>query len=263
MRFSRLFVLAGAAVIVLLLVLAFLRGATIEGFNESIQTPASDNFGIDPFKQEDIYSKASLQTVQLYPGKLSADLLMSQQKQRQYMMAVLNEKVEKATARVAAARKEVDKASGRLNLAREKTKQTKRDLLFAEITVAFAVGSQIYAASNFVTIDPTVAIRAAGGAASAAKALAQASIKVDDLKKYKSKMENEEQNFSSDLIEYTALAEVAQTELTKVTKEFNEAREFFEMSAESEYIRKKFFPFASSAAGQTKKECDDIAPRRG
>jgi hypothetical protein len=236
-----------------------------EGFAEgaAIPTPASEAWGMDIFKSTGIYDRSSLASAQLYPGKNSVDLLISQQKQRQHMMAVLNEKVEKNTANLAIAKIEIEKAGARLDIAKASEERAKKDFESAVENLAQVIIMQTFTVANQVSIDPSVIVRAAGALPNAIKLVTMATMREEDTRKWHKKMKEVVVQMDGELTEYTARGAAAAAELAKALKEMNEVKGFYAMSAEAEYINKQFFPYATPESAKNRRACDDLIPRSG
>lgn len=236
-----------------------------EGFAEgaTIPTPASESWGMDIFKSSGIYDRPALGTAQLYPGKNSVDLLISQQKQRQHMMAVLNEKVEKTTANLAISKIEIEKARARLDTAKDSEERAKGDLQAAIEEMAEVIIMQTFAVANQVSVDPSVVLRAASALPNAIKLVAMATLREEDARKWYKKMKAATVQMDGELTEYTARGAAAAAEVAKAVKEMNEVKGFYAMSAEAEYINKQFFPYATSESAKNRRACDDLPPRSG
>ena len=236
-----------------------------EGFAEGavIPTPASEAWGMDICKSSGIYDRSALGAAQLYPGKNSVDLLISQQKQRQHMMAVLNEKVEKTTANLAIAKLEIDKAAARLDIAKASEERAKKDLEAAIENLTMVIIMQTFTIANQVSIDPSVIVRAAGALPNAIKLVATATMREEDTRKWYKKMKEVTVQMDGELTEYTARGAAAAAEVAKAVKEMNEVKGFYTMSAEAEYINKRFFPYATPESAKNRQACDDLPPRSG
>lgn len=252
------------AAILLGIILCKLTVKKHEGFYSDpvINPQYTAAWGQDIFKSEDEYDKGSLLVSLKNPGKIMADTLMGQQNIRQFFHATYDEKFNIATINMAVATADLDKASVRLDMAKEKVSNARMALDLAAATLAFTIAQQAYAASNLATVDPSVAIRAGAAAGTIAVKLAQASQDVATAELRVKKMQNEQAIIEVELGEFKARFDMAMVALAKSKKELNEVMNFLEMSRESEYLKKRFYPFATQPSAQAKKECDALEPMR-
>jgi len=229
----------------------------------TIETPAHSAFKMDVFKQIDIYDNFNLTNAQKYPSQAAANMLMSQQNDRQYMLSVLTEKYNIATVNTASSVDEVNKAQNRLTLARNHEEKARKDKEKAELALAQAVIMQTYTASNAVSIDPAVIAKTAAALATAIAIVTMATDGFEKAKNWYQTMQQETSQFSSELDMYKAKGVTAASEQMIALKNLNEVKTFYNMSGEAEFIHKRFFPFGTKDSSANKLQCDLLAPAAG
>jgi hypothetical protein len=188
---------------------------------------------------------------------------MSQQAQRQYLLADLTAKLKAATDASNTATEEATKAQERVALANSHEEKAQKDKEKAEITLAQSIVMQVYTASNTVSIDPSVIIKTATALATAIANVTMAEEGFRKAKQWYEGMQRESARFNNELVEYKLRSENAATKLIIAQKNLNDIKTFFAMSGEAEYINKRFLPFGTKDSANNQEICDTLAPVNG
>jgi len=228
-----------------------------------VDTPAHNDFKIDVFKQVDYYDQFNLTRAQKYPSQSAVNMLMAQQNQRQYMMSVLTEKNNIATLNVATSLAELNKAQARLTLARKHEEKALKDKEKAELALAHAVIMQTYTTSNSVSVDPTVIAKTGAALVTAIAVVTMATDTLEKAKGWHEQMKQETALLSAELEVYKVRSVSAAGEQMATSKNLNEVSNFFSMSGEAEFVKKRFFPFGTKGSAGDKQKCENLAPAAG
>jgi hypothetical protein len=264
--------LLGATILLLLLTLLIIKRSksdAIENFagpvgaGPVIDTPAHNEFKIDLFKQVDTYDQYNLTNAQKYPGNAAVNMLTAQQNERQYMMSVLTEKSNLASAAVASALAEITKAQARVTMARKHEEKAQKDKEKAELALAQAVIMQTYTASNSVSVDPTVIAKTVSAIGTAIATVTMATEALESAKDWLSQMKRESAQLAAELEVYKLKGVSAATEQMTASKNLNEVSTFYKMSGEAEYVKKRFFPFGTKGSSADRLKCETLAPAAG
>jgi hypothetical protein len=231
--------------------------------SQTIETPGHDFFRIDLFKQPDVYDNYNMGTVLKAPAVFASHMLMSQQAQRQFLLADLTAKFKAATNAANLANDEANKSQEHVSLANNREEKARKDKEKAEITLAQSIVMQVYTASNAVSIDPSVIIKTATALATAIANVTMAEEGFRKAKQWYELMQRETARFSNELVEYKIRASNAATELMVAQKNLNDIKTFFAMSGEAEYINKRFLPFGTKDSATNREICDTMTPVNG
>jgi hypothetical protein len=231
--------------------------------SQMIETPGHDYFRIDLFKQPDVYDNYNMNNVLKAPAVFASHMLMSQQAQRQFLLADLTAKFKAATEASNLATEEANKAQEHLTMANNHEEKARKDKEKAEITLAQSIVMQVYTASNTVSIDPSVIIKTATALATAIANVTMAEEGFRKAKEWYESMQRETARFNNELVEYKLRAANAVTELMIAQKNLNDIKTFFAMSGEAEYINKRFLPFGTKDSANNREICDTMAPVNG
>jgi hypothetical protein len=258
-------IILGLATLLLLVLLLIVRrltcAKTTEGFEtETIPGTAHIAYGLDVFKGEDIYDKQHLADALSTPDRNAVNMLLAQQIQRQHMMAALDEKNNTAMANVALATGEVAKAKVRLAWAQAHEEKAKTDSIIADKNLAQAIIMQTYTLSNQVSVDPSVIVKTAAAMATAIANVVMATEAQKTAKAWHELMKSERAAFELELTAYTVAGAAAGGSQMKTKQTLNIVKGYYDMSAESEYVHKKFYPYGTKASYAQKAACDAFMP---
>ena len=258
-------IILGLATLLLLVLLLIVRRLTCsqatEGFEtETIPGTAHIAYGLDVFKGEDMYDNQHLTDALSTPDRNAVNMLLAQQTQRQHMMATLDEKNNTAMANVALATTEVAKAKVRLAWSQAHEEKARTDLIMADKNLAQAIIMQTYTLSNQVSIDPSVIAKTAAAMATAIATVVMATEAQKAAKAWHESMKSERASLEAELTAYTVAAAAAAAAQMKTKQTLNIVRGYYDMSAESEYVRKKFYPYGTKASYAQKAACDAFMP---
>ena len=247
--------------LVILLAIVKRLTKTTEGFEtETIPGTAHIAYGMDVFKGEDVYDNQHLTDALSTPDRNAVNMLQSQQTQRQYMMAVLNEKNNLALANVTKATAEIAKAKVRLAWAQAHEDKAKNDLLLADKNLAQAIIMQTYTLSNQVSVDPSVIVKTAAAMATAIANVVMATEAQKTAKAWHESMKSERATLELELTAYTVAGAAEGGAQMKTQQTLNIVKGYYDMSAESEYVHKKFYPYNTKASYAQKQACDAFMP---
>jgi hypothetical protein len=253
------------AIFLLLILLAIVKRLTkpraTEGFEtETIPGTAHIAYGMDVFKAEDMYDKQRLTDALSTPDRNAVNMLQSQQTQRQYMMAVLNEKNNLALEDVSKATAEIAKAKVRLGWAQAHVERARNDSIMADKNLAQAIIMQTYTLSNQVSVDPSVIAKTAAAMATAIANVVMATEAQKSAKAWHESMKSERAALELELTAYTVAGAAAASAQMKTQQTLNIVKGYYDMSAESEYVHKKFYPYSTKASYAQKQACDAFMP---
>jgi len=247
--------------VLLVIVKRLTRTRATEGFEtETIPGTAHIAYGLDVFKAENVYDNQHLADALSTPDRNAVNMLQSQQTQRQYMMAVLNDKNNLALENVAKATGEIAKAKVRLAWAQSHEDKAKNDLLLADKNLAQAIIMQTYTLSNQVSVDPSVIVKTAAAMATAIANVVMATEAQKTAKSWYESMKSERATLELELTAYTVAGAAEGGAQMKTQQTLNIVKGYYDMAGEAEYIHKKFYPYGTKASYAQKVACDAFMP---